>query len=226
MAKNNKKNHERVADVQGRLRTSDIPKGSWRDEQDNDKIAEEILKNAQVKEYSKDSGEGEQPKPCFSEDLISQYEFFRDNIHNPKRIFYPCCGLDASPLKGFPNSEVVLMDKVRGLEGINGQEGKNQIIQRDVLTYQPKKPFDLVIILNPALSSSDLTKHLIRGGYVLANNWHNNTSQLLEDSEFEGIGTIDRNKQGIYLARNFDKLEPEQWDTYLYVFQKTKGEKA
>jgi hypothetical protein len=48
--------------------------------------------------------------PGYSNDLIEKYEFFRKNVYEPKRVFYPCCNLDASPIKGFPNSEVVLMD--------------------------------------------------------------------------------------------------------------------
>ena len=164
------------------------------------------------------------PKPYFAEDLIEQYEFFRENIYNPKRVFYPCCNLDASPLRGFPDSEVVLMDNEEGLEEVMKQEGIKQFIQGDVLKYIPEKPFDLVIVLNPSLSSRNLTKHLSDRGYVLANNWHNNATQLLEDFHFKEIGTIDRNEQGIYLARgDFSKIEPNQFATYFYVFKKLRN---
>jgi len=187
----------------------EIEHGGWHDEAED----EEILREAQANFKS--------PKPYFANDLIEQYEFFRKNIYNPKRVFYPCCNLDISPIRGFPDSEVVLMDKEESLKEIMENAGIRQFILGDVLLYVPEKPFDLVIALNPALTSKDLTKHLSNGGYVLANNWHNNASQLLEDSGFEGIGTIYRNKKGIYLGKgDFSKLEPIQFETYLYVFRK------
>ncbi len=215
MSKDNWDNFEPVADAQGRLR--DLLAGSFIEDE---KMAEEILKNAQVREDVHQ--DFEHPKPYFAEDLIEQYKFFRENIHNPKRVFYPCCNLDVSPLRGFPDSEVVLIDNEEGLGEIMKQEGIEQFIQGDVLKYNPESSFDLVIALNPSLSSRDLTRHLSEDGYVLANNWHNNASQLLEDSNFEGIGTIDRNEKGIYLAqRDFSKIEPNQFATYFYVFKKS-----
>ena len=215
MTKDNWDNYEPVADLQGRLK--DLPAGSFRED---DERAEEILRNAQVREDIHQ--DFEPPKPYFAEDLIEQYTFFRENIHNPKRVFYPCCNLDVSPIRGFPNSEVVLIDNEEGLGEVMKREGIEQFIQGDVLKYNPETSFDLVIALNPSLSSRDLTRYLSEGGYVLANNWHNNASQLLEDSDFEGIGTIDRNEKGIYLARrDFSKIEPNQFATYFYIFKKS-----
>ena len=158
--------------------------------------------------------------PSYSKDLTEQYEFFRKNIFEPKRVFYPCCNTDATPVKAFPDSEVVLMDKNEEASYVMKKHKVPGFIQGDVLKYTPRELFDLVIILNPDLKSSDLTRHLSNDGYAIVNNWHNNASQLLENKEFEGIGTILRNKKGIYLARNFDILEPHQFATYFYVFRK------
>ncbi len=166
----------------------------------------------------------EKPEAYVSSDLVTQYKFFRENIYNPERVFYPCCDLDISPIEGFTNSEVVLMDNASAtpnLEKIMKEKNITQFIKGDVLAYTPILPFDLVIILNPCLDSKDLIRHLVSGGYVLANNWHCNASELLDNSSFEGIGTIDRNERGIYLARgDFSKLEPNQFATYFYVFKK------
>jgi hypothetical protein len=207
-------NYEPVTDTEGRL--IDLSAGSFREV---DETAEEILRNSEVRgNFHQDF---ETPKPYFAEDLIEQYNFFRKNIYNPQRVFYPCSNLDVSPLRGFPNSEIVLMDNEQGLKEIMKQEGIEQFVLGDVLNYSPDNPFDLVIALNPSLTSMDLIKNLSDNGYVLANNWHNNASQLLEDSEFEGIGTIDQGENGVYLAsRDFSKLEPNQFATYFYVFRK------
>jgi len=214
MDKNNSDDYEPVSDAQGRLR--DLPSGRFID----DESAEGILRNAKVKDCSSHE-EIEPPKPYFVDNLIEQYNFFRENISKPQRVFYPCCGLDVSPIRGFPNSEVVLMDNERCLEEIMKQEGIREFTLRDVQDFNPETAFDLVIILNPCLSSGELTRHLSKGGYVLANNYHNNAFQLLDDSGFKGLGTIDKNERGIYLAKgDFSKIEPNQFATYLYVFRK------
>ena len=115
------------------------------------------------------------------------------------------------------------MDKESGFGKVMQEHGIHQFTEGDVLAYNPEKKFDLVIALNPCLSSRDLTRNLEIGGYTLANNWHNNATQLLEDESFEGIGTIVRAKSGIFLAeRDFSRLEPAQFATYFYVFRRTK----
>jgi hypothetical protein len=160
-------------------------------------------------------------KPDYSEWDISQYTFFRENIYSPKNVFYPCCNSDASPLRGFPGSNIVLLDKDTDSKTIMKKAGISQFVYGDVLEYKPANPFDLVIILNPGLRSRDLTRHLEHGGYVMSNNWHDNASQLLDDRDFEGIGTIRENKQGAYLAKgDFSLLKSNQFATYFYVFRK------
>ena len=203
------------------MKDNSQPAGTFVDELDE--RYNEIIESMLVKTPQKRK---EKPKPYSSKDLTEQYEFFRSEVHNPKRVFYPCCNLDISPVKGFPDSEVILMDNEKGLDKIMKREGVGQFIHGNVLTYSPEKKFDLAIILNPHLSSRDLTKYLQIEGYVMANNWHNNASELLVAENFEGIGTIDRNESGLYLARgDFSKLEPHQFPTYFYVFKKLGEEK-
>ncbi len=201
-----------LADNVGRI----IRPGSFHNE-NWDRLAQEILAETQSKQLP------EEPKnlrPRYNRNLISQYNYFRRNIHEPRRVFYPCCELDASPVKGFPNSEVVLVDNDENLIEPMRREGITQFIHQDVLAYNPKTPFDLVIILNPGLPSRDLTRHLRKGGYALADNWNDNAQELLDDKRFEGIGTIWRDKRGFYLRGDFFMLEPNQFPTYLYVFKR------
>jgi len=218
-----------------KVKMADWPLGSFRD---SDSI--DIGKIPIVSKEWDDDFEWEDPGEDFkkrlekgeihvsySDNLISQYEFFRKNIYEPKRVFYPSCELDCSPIKGFPNSEVTLIDidDRDYVDKVMKQDGIIQFVKGDALKHKPKNPYDLVVILNPCLKSKGLTKHLVKGGYALANNWHDNASQLLENKSFEDIGTIDINKEGFYLAeKDFSKLEPNQFATYFYVFKKL-GEK-
>ncbi|MBI2629874.1 hypothetical protein HYW76_02120 [Candidatus Pacearchaeota archaeon] len=203
----------RIADSEGKI----ISPGSWTDEEFN-REAEKILREANFVETSVE--QKCRSVPYSSAGLVEQYEFFRNKIYEPKRVFYPCSNLDISPIAGFPNSEVVLMDRNNEVGEAMRREGVRQFIQADVLTYTPETPFDLVIILDPELRSKDLVKHLVTGGYAIANNWHNNASQLLKDSRFKGIGTIDRDERRIYLAEDFSKIEPRQFLNYFYVFKR------
>ena len=159
------------------MKDNSQPAGTFRE----DSLADEIVRSMTVKTKRE---RREKPKPYTSKDLTEQYEFFRNEIHNPKRVFFFCCNLDISPVKGFPDSEVILMDNEKGLDKIMKREGVGQFIHGDVLTYSPEKEFDLVVVLNPHLSSRDLTKYLQIEGYVMANNWHNNASELLVDENF------------------------------------------
>ncbi|GEM_PF-6706980 len=160
-------------------------------------------------------------KPSFDESQIAQYDFFRKTIYEPRRVFYPCSGTDASPIRGFPNSEVVLMDKDEQSAYVMRSNGIEQFVQGDVLKYKPREPHDLVIVLNPQLPTKKLTKYLPRGGFILANNWHNNASELLEQRrKFEGIGTIWKNEKGFFILPHFSKIEPHQFATYFYVFRR------
>ncbi len=209
-----------------RERHEPIIPGSFRDLSDSEyyRLSEDILRNAHE---SVAGAPIVSPKLETSEDLAQQYDFFRKNVYNPKRVFYPCCGLDISPIRGFPESEIVLMDREEGLRKLMKQEGIVQFVQGDVLRYKPKVPFDLVIILNPAVHTRHLTRYLSGKGYAIANNWLSSASELLENRNFEGIGTIDKTENGIYLAKNdFSRLESNQFETYLYVFRKLDGKKV
>ncbi len=186
-----------------------------------DELAAKILAEAEVSEEAfEDVPEIEEWTPKYRDELISRYDFFRKNIHEPGRVFYPCSGTDASPVKGFPNSEVVLMERIKGFEEIMHKNGIINAVQGDVLKHIPEKPYDLVIILNPQLGSKPLVRHLKQGGYVLSNDYHKNASELLEDTRFEGIGTIRYGKdKNLYLAEK-DFSIFKKFPDYFGVFKR------
>ncbi|GEM_PF-4080737 len=136
--------------------------------------------------------------PSFSDDLIQGYELFRDRIYSPKRVLYPSCDLDASPVKAFPESYVVLVDINEHVVNALKRGGINAV-HSDIRNYVPEEKFDLAILLNPCIDSSDITPFLSERAYVLANDWHENARQLVWNPDFESIGTIEQ------IPRKIDK---------------------
>jgi hypothetical protein len=129
--------------------------------------------------------------PSFNDGLILEYNIFQDSVYKPLRVLYPSCDLDASPVRGFPDSEVVLVDINQYAVEALKRNGINAV-HSDIRKYNPEKPFNLVVLLNPCIDSSDATQFLAQRGYVLANNWHGNAVELSEDEGFENVGTIYR----------------------------------
>ena len=128
-------------------------------------------------------------KPVFSDNLIANYELFRDNINSPKRVLYPSCDLDASPVRAFPDAQVDLVDINEHAVGALNRNGVNAI-HSDINEYKPSELYDLLILLNSCIPSEEATPFVDSGGYVLANNYSKNASQLVENSDFESVGTI------------------------------------
>ncbi len=127
--------------------------------------------------------------PTYAPDLIELCAFFTREFGVPASVYYPSCDMDATPVRAFPNSKVTLLDingkavsalKRNGIEAIEG----------DARTYRPTELYDLLILLNPGIKSTDATPALKVGGYVISNDWHGNTTQLLalpKDFDFKGI---------------------------------------
>lgn len=167
--------------------TNEIKPGSWHDSDENDDHFRKFEeRQAQLKR------EGYPTE--FIGALQNVYDSFQTNFGVPARVFYPSCGMDITPVKAFPRSEVVLMDKdelaVRSLR-------KNDVeaICADATQYKPDKPFDLLILMNPAIETGRVA-HLVRpNGHIIANDWHQNTSQMLaEPSAYEFMGTFNHEK--------------------------------
>lgn len=157
--------------------------------------------------------------PIFYKDLVDQYSFFRTNIYNPKRVLYPCCGIDASLIPGFPDSEVTFVDVDEEVVNIMRNNGI-PIIMEDIIKYNPKVKNDLIVILNPVMSSKHLIKGLTDEGYVLSNDYHGNASYLIKKEDFEFLGTMDRNKNGDICFNNGDKSKLGRFVDYFHIFKK------
>lgn len=111
----------------------------------------------------------------FADDLISLYSFFNDNIYSPEDVLYPSCGTDGSPSRVFDNVTFVDIDercidqmKVLGLNAFN----------QDIRLYSPKNLHDFLILLNPFIPTSWASNHVSSEGYIFANDYHSNASQM------------------------------------------------
>jgi hypothetical protein len=163
----------------------------------------------------------EQPKkeekvPSYSDEQIAIYAAFKEHVLDAKSVFYPCCQYDASPEKVFPGTTFVDIEdkRIAGAMEMFRRHGL-RAFKMDVADYRPEELHDLLILLNPAIHTSRAIHTLRKGGFVLANNYHENASQMRRNPEmYEIWGTIDfvvkgRRKEGdnrVVVSRNLEGL--------------------
>ncbi|MBT3814519.1 hypothetical protein HOE37_04030 [Candidatus Woesearchaeota archaeon] len=156
----------------------------------------------------------EEPQIYFSDDLITIYTAFCNQVFNPQSVLYPSCGFDASPVKVF--DDVTFVDIEKGSEGCvkKLQEAGFQALKQDIKTYSPQDLHDLLILLNPAIPTEWASRHLKPGGYILANDYHGNASEMYEQpNQFTLWGSIDfvekdrrKNDNRVVVSRNLEDL--------------------
>lgn len=174
-------------------------------------------------------GSREEPQIYFANDLIAIYTAFRDEVYKPQSVLYPSSGFDASPAKVFDN--VTFVDIEKGNEGCvrKLQEAGLHAIKQDIKDYTPENLHDLLILLNPAIPTEWASRHLKVGGYVLANDYHGNASEMSrKPDQFTLWGVIDcdimgdnkivvsRNLEGLFQPvsdiNEFQKLRPDEFE--------------
>lgn len=158
----------------------DVKHGEWR----------EILEAATI--LPEQDAPTEEPKIYFADDLIAIYTAFRDQVYNPQSVLYPSSGFDASPAKVFRN--VTFVDKEDGNEGCVAklQEAGLRALKQDIQQYTPTQEHELLILLNPAIPTEWASQHLKSGGYIIANDYHGNASEMYQSPDrFTLWGVID-----------------------------------
>lgn len=205
------------------IESEDIKPGSFRPlEEGLDSMELELLRTRKTtEEFYADS------EPSFSDTLTKVYEFYQKEFGTPGRVYYPGCDMDSTPIRAFPNSDVTLLDinehAIKALQR-NGIEA----IHGDAKLYRPDNLHDLLILLNPGIKSRDATPTLKVGGYVIANDWHGNTTELLTiPEEFNFIGILNENedKQLRLLSDEvsreiLEKAGPNCFQNYYAFFEK------
>ena len=171
----------------------------------------------------------------FADYLIATYTAFRDQVYNPQSVLYPSCGFDASPAKVF--DKVTFVDVEDGNNGCVAklQEAGFHALKEDIRTYPPKDLHDLLILLNPAIPTEWASRHLRPGGYIIANNWHSNASEMyrqpdqfalegvIDLAKKEGVAIFSKNIEGLFEpVKNEDELKqlrPEYYSFLLKMFR-------
>jgi hypothetical protein len=128
----------------------------------------------------------------YAPDLLSIYSTFQAQVHKPRHVLYPSCGYDGSPAKVF--ERVTFVDSEGGNAGcIQALKAAGyDALQSDIRDYSPTEKHDLLILLNPCIPSEWGARHLERGGWIIANNYHGNASQMFREPEsYEFWGAID-----------------------------------
>ncbi len=168
------------------------------------------------------------PQIYFANDLIAIYTAFRDQVYNPQSVLYPSSGFDGSPAKVFDN--VTFVDIENGNEGCvkKFQEVGLHALKQDIKIYTPKDLHDLLILLNPSIPTEWASRHLKSGGYVLANNYHGNASEMYgQPDQFTLWGIIDlaereKGKEKATVSRNLEGLfKPVKDEAELKQFRPT-----
>ncbi|HII15337.1 MAG TPA: hypothetical protein HA362_03405 [Nanoarchaeota archaeon] len=165
-----------------------------------------------------------EPELCFADESIAAYAAFRGHVYNPQSVLYPSCGFDASPARVFPNVTFVDID-IGGNEGCvrKLQEAGLHAFRQDIRDYTPQELHDLLILLNPCIRTEWASRHLKPGGYVLANDYHGNASEMHRQPEqFTLWGVIDSGRDGnrAVVSRNLEHLfEPVANEEELRTFR-------
>jgi hypothetical protein len=108
---------------------------------------------------------------------ISAYQQYQKIFGVPERVLYPACGIDASPLKGFPKSRVTLLDPDREVAEVMRNAGI-PIVQKKIQDYSGPKQ-DLILLMNPQnFPRSLVIPHLEENGRIIANNWTGAANEL------------------------------------------------
>jgi hypothetical protein len=117
-------------------------------------------------------------KPSYSESFERVLRFYQERFGVPQSVLYPGCDMDATPVRAFPNSRVLLLDINKNAVDALQRDGIDAVAS-DIKDYHPQEQHDLLILLNPGFSTSRALHTVQRGGHIIANDYHGNTTQML-----------------------------------------------
>lgn len=139
---------------------------------------------SRIPEGLRSSAERIEDVPESHADLVAKYKLFRDKL-SPRTnvVYHPCGANDISPSAAFPDSRVVYTDiddgKMQALRA-KGFEAHTS----SALDFDPGN-VDVLIMLNPTIRPDVPSSHVVLGGYVLCNDYHDTASHLKKNDGYE-----------------------------------------
>lgn len=159
-------------------------------------------------EYSAPSPDSQPQNEYKSEphsDLVARYRLFDREVKPIKRVVYhPCGATDVSPSVAFPGSRVIYVELNEHSVDALKRDGY-EAYHASATEYDPGD-IDILIMINPDISSFVPSSHVIENGHVLCNNYHGTASQLRDnpDFKFKGLIRFSEHKGLIYDTDNLE----------------------
>lgn len=127
-----------------------------------------------------------------SAELLQEYETFQSHFPDALDgvVYYPCCGNDVSPSAIFdrPGCQIVYLDQnPRCVELL--QRSGFRAHQGNALISNPG-PVKTLILQNPEIAPEEPAKHIVPGGYLICNNYHETAEVMTKHPDFECIGVV------------------------------------
>lgn len=144
-------------------------------------------------------------KAEFNPDLVKKYQLFDQMAHPPKKVIYhPAGANDVSPSVAFPDSRVIYVEiDKKAVEAL--QKEGHEAHQASALEYDPGD-VDILIMRNPTISAAVPASHVVKGGYVISNDYHGTATEIKKDTDFQLRGLI-RNTKDRGLIYDTENIE-------------------
>jgi hypothetical protein len=129
--------------------------------------------------------------PQHDKRYVRDLSFFRDTIHSPSRVLYPCCNIDATPVKAFPDAHIDFLDDSPEKVAMFKRRGLDAVCA-DVNTATFDAPHDLVLWINPGFMPSNDTvlRYSSSDGYIIGDNHYWTGRNLLDSDAVRLVGMI------------------------------------
>lgn len=156
-----------------------------------------------------------------SGDLVKKFDLLKQKHSSIKRIYYPCCLNDVSLSKTFSNYEIIYSDLNKNAV-ILLKENWYEAFREDAKTFMPER-IDMILLLNPVLSSRYFIYKIGIWWLIVCNNYHWNARDLFWIELFRQIWLIDEvNWIFTYnIVKNWEQKISQNPDD-LYIFEKIK----
>ncbi|MFH1088939.1 MAG: hypothetical protein V1716_00745 [Candidatus Uhrbacteria bacterium] len=125
------------------------------------------------------------PRP----DLVAKYSLFKEKLQ-PKAdiVYHPCGSNDISPSVVFPDSRVIYVDiDENAVEALKKSGVEAHVAS--ALDFNPGN-VDVLILLNPTISPDAPASHVVQGGFILGNDYHNTATNLRGNGQYQLRGII------------------------------------